>query len=64
MGFWRTIYYYLDWEYIGKKEQEDVERQKHLKYMTCEQIKKGGVKLKRKELLFERVLKRHKKRKK
>lgn len=46
MGFWRTIYYYLDWIYIGEKEQECVERQKRLKFLMCKQITDGGVKLK------------------
>jgi len=45
-GFWRTIYYYMDWIYIGKKEQECIDRQKHLKFMMCKQITDGGIKLK------------------
>lgn len=45
MGFWRAIYYYMDWVYIGSKEQAVIDRQKHLKYMNCQQIKAGGVKL-------------------
>ena len=63
-GFWRTIYYYCDWVYIGEKEQKQVERQRHLKYLMCNQIEAGGIKLKRKELLFEKILRKHKKRKK
>ena len=63
MGFWRTIYYYCDWVYIGEKEQNQVERQRHLKYLMCKQIE-TGIKLKRKELLFEKIIKRHNNKKK
>jgi len=45
-GFWRSIYWLFGLEYIGKKEQECIDRQKHLKFMTCKQITDGGVKLK------------------
>lgn len=44
--FWRTIYYYMDWIYIGEKEQKCVDRQKHLKYMMCKQIEAGCIRLK------------------
>lgn len=45
MGFWRAIYYYMDWVYIGEKEQKQVERQRHLKYLMCQQIEKSDIKL-------------------
>lgn len=45
MGFWRAIYYYMDWVYIGSKEQEVIDRQKHLKYLMCKQIKESNIKL-------------------
>ena len=64
MGFWRAIYYYMDWVYIGKKEQECIDRQKHLKFMMCKQITDGGIKLKPihgKELFITKVLKKRRK---
>ena len=42
---WRTWYNLLGWEYIGKKEQNQIERQRRLKYLTCEQIKKSNMQL-------------------
>jgi hypothetical protein len=42
----------MDWVYIGKKEQETVERQKRLKYLSCEQIKKSSVRLKPTKIKF------------
>jgi len=50
--FWRLVYSYMDWVYIGKKEQETVERQKRLKYLSCEQIKKSSVRLKPTKIKF------------
>lgn len=38
MGFWRTIYYLVGWDYYGSKEQwNDI--QKRQKFLVCEQIK-------------------------
>ena len=39
MGFWRTIYYIAGWDYIGTKEQVDIERQRKLKYQLLKDIK-------------------------
>lgn len=47
MGIYRYIYYQLGWEYIGQKEQKDIDRQKHLKFLMTEQIKKSNIKLKK-----------------
>jgi hypothetical protein len=47
MGFWRTLYYFIGVEYIGTKEQKQIDRQKHLKFVMCEQIKNSKLKLKR-----------------
>ena len=46
MGFWRSIYDIIGIEYIGEKERKQIERQTHLKYMLCRQIKDGGLRLK------------------
>ena len=43
---WRTLYQYLGWEYVGRKEQAEIDRQKRLKYLSCEQVKKSKVRLK------------------
>lgn len=64
MGFLRTFHWLFGWDYIGKKEQECIDRQKHLKFMMCKQITDGGVKLKpynEKELFITKVLKKRKK---
>jgi len=45
MGILRTVYYYLNWVYIGKKEQKQIDRQRHLKYLTCKQILESNIKL-------------------
>lgn len=47
MGFWRTLYYFIGVEYIGTKEQKEIDRQKHLKFVMCKQIKDSKLKLKR-----------------
>jgi len=47
MGFWRTLYYFIGVEYIGTKEQKEIDRQKHLKFVMCNQIKESKLKLKR-----------------
>lgn len=43
MGWWRSVYYVMGWHYPDRIEWD--QRQKHLKYLQCEQIKKGGVRL-------------------
>lgn len=47
MGFFRTLYYYMDWVYIGEIEQTQIDRQKHLKYLMGLQIKNSNIKLNR-----------------
>jgi hypothetical protein len=42
-GFWRAIYYLIGSDYIGTVEQKKIDRQKHLKYMTCKQIDSGNI---------------------
>lgn len=42
----RTIYYICNWEYVGRKEQAEIDRQKHLKYLMCGQLKKSKLRLK------------------
>ena len=42
MGFWRRLYYYMEWDYNSPNDEPDP-RQKHLKFMCCEQIKKTDV---------------------
>lgn len=39
MGIWRTIYYYAGWEYVSQNQKWD-EKQKRLKFLNTEQIKK------------------------
>ena len=39
MGFWRTIYYIAGWEYVGSKEQQQIEYQRLLKYQLLKDIK-------------------------
>ena len=63
--FWRLVYSYMDWVYIGKKEQEIVDRQKRLKYLSCEQVKKSNIKLNPgKMLLLEKLISKRKKNRK
>jgi len=47
MGFWRTLYYFIGVEYIGTKEQKEIDRQKHLKFVIYEKIKNSKLKLKK-----------------
>ena len=57
----RNLYYYCGWEYIGRKEQSLINRQKHLKYLTCEQVKKSKIKLKpikNSDLFVTKILKK------
>ena len=64
MGIWRTLYNIIGLDYIGSKEQEITDRQKHLKFMVCKQVESGGLKLKstnNKELFISKVLKKRKK---
>jgi hypothetical protein len=61
MGFWRTLYYFIGVEYIGKKEQALIDRQKHLKYVACKQIEAGGIKLKKENFITKNIKKNKKK---
>jgi predicted DNA-binding helix-hairpin-helix protein len=56
MGFWRTLYYYLDIEYIGETEQKQIEKQRRQKYLMCEQIKKSNIKLKSKDTFIDKII--------
>jgi len=56
MGFWRTLYYLLDIEYIGEQEQKDIEKQRRQKYLVCEQIKKSDIKLKSTSTFIDKIL--------
>lgn len=38
MGFWRSIYYLIGWDYYGSKEEWN-DKQKRQKFLVCEQIK-------------------------
>ena len=61
---WRFIYNMIGIEYIGSLEQQQIDRQKHLKHMVTKQIKAGGLKLKptqEQELFIDRILKKKKK---
>lgn len=61
---WRTIYYLCGFEYIGKREQATIDRQKHLKYLVCEQLKKSKLRLKpvpKTDLFLNKILKNNKK---
>jgi hypothetical protein len=56
MGFWRTLYYLLDIEYIGEAEQKQIEKQKRQKYLMCEQIKNSKIKLKSKDTFIDKII--------
>ncbi len=56
MGFWRTLYYLLDIEYIGEQEQKEIEKQRRQKYLLCEQIKKSDIKLKPTTTFIDKIL--------
>lgn len=61
---WRTIYYICGWEYIGRREQAQIDKQKHLKYLVCEQLKKSKLRLKpvpKTDLFLNKILKNNKK---
>lgn len=49
-GFWRAVYYYMDWEYHSKNDIVFDDRQKHLKYLCCKQIR---------ETDFDKLLGKH-----
>lgn len=59
-GWWRSIYNFLGLEYIGTKEQKDIEKQTRLKFILHKQIKETDLDL----FLFKRVIKNTKKRNK
>jgi hypothetical protein len=44
---WRVFYEYLGWDYVGRREQAMIDKQKRLKYLQCEQVKKSNIKLKK-----------------
>ena len=44
---WRVFYEYLGWDYVGRKEQKIIDKQRRLKYIQCEQVKKSNIKLKK-----------------
>jgi len=56
MGFWRTLYYLLDFDYIGEQEQKQIEKQRRQKYLVCEQIKKSDIKLKSTSTFIDKIL--------
>lgn len=56
MGFWRTLYYLLDIEYIGEAEQKQIDKQKRQKYLMCEQIKNSKIKLKSKDTFIDKII--------
>ena len=64
-GFWRSVYWLMGYEYIGKKEIEQINRQKHLKYLNCQQIKASNFKLKptKKDFFINKILKKTQKKK-
>lgn len=71
MGFTRFLYDILGLEYIGSAEQLVIDKQKHQKYLVCEQIKKSSnLRLKKVEdnkinsLLFYKVLQKQKEKQK
>ena len=49
---WRAFYNMLGWEYIGRREQGQRERQGRLKYLTTEQIKNSNFRLKPTKIKF------------
>jgi len=59
-GWWRSIYNFLGLEYIGTKEQKDIEKQTRLKFILHKQIRETDLDL----FLFKRVIKNTKKRNK
>lgn len=63
MGLLRFFYSVMGYEYIGTKEIEQINRQKHLKYLNCQQIKASNFKLKptKKVFFINKLLKKHKK---
>lgn len=41
--FWRTIYWMMNWDYLGSKEREEIKTQTRLKYLQCKQIKNSNL---------------------
>ena len=39
MGFQRTVCYYMGIDYVGTKEQEQIERQTRLRHLCLKQLK-------------------------
>lgn len=64
MGFWRILYYYLEWDY--PKDIWD-EQQRWNKHLLCEEIKKNNVILKpilKKTKIINTITRKNKKHKK
>ena len=58
---WRAFYSMLGWEYRGRREQDQIERQRRLKYICTEQIKKSNVRLRPTKIRFlENLIKKKK----
>jgi hypothetical protein len=43
---WRYIYKLMDWEYLGRKEQMELEKNRWVKYNLTQEIKSNAAKLK------------------
>jgi hypothetical protein len=39
MGFFRTVYYFLNWEYEGTTEREQIEKQRQVKYLMIKELR-------------------------
>ena len=39
MGFWRSLYGVFNWEYIGTKEQKEIEKQRGRRHLVLEGVK-------------------------
>jgi hypothetical protein len=37
--FWRALYYYMDWDYPKEDPFEPCPKQRHQKFLVCEEIK-------------------------
>lgn len=49
---WRAFYQILGWEYTGRREQGQRERQGRLKYLCTEQIKNSNFRMKPTKIKF------------
>ena len=41
--FWRTIYWMMNWDYIGSVERDQIKRQTRLKFLQTQQIKNSNL---------------------